>query len=70
MEIKDQGPSPLREAATFPPQADHFLVDLFFICGGPGGFVKAPRHGIKTESLQENSHICISFTNVCVYRLC
>ena len=37
------GPSPLREAATFPPQADHVLVVLFFIRGGPGGCVKAPR---------------------------
>ena len=27
---------PLREAATFPPQADHVLVVFFFICGGPG----------------------------------
>ena len=44
MEGKDQGPSPLREAATFPPQADHVLVVFFFIRGGPGGSVKAPRH--------------------------
>ena len=28
---------PLREAATFPPQADHVLVVFFFIRGGPGG---------------------------------
>ena len=31
------GPSPLREVATFPPQADHVLVVFFFIHGGPGG---------------------------------
>ena len=40
MEGKDQGPSPWRESATSPPQADHVLVDLFFIHGihaGPGG---------------------------------
>ena len=37
MERKALGPSPLREAATFPPQADHVLVDLVFILGGPGG---------------------------------
>ena len=34
---------PLRETATFPPQADHVLVVFFFICGGPGGCVKAPQ---------------------------
>ena len=28
---------PLREVATFPPQADHVLVVFFFIHGGPGG---------------------------------
>ena len=28
---------PLREAATFPPQADHVLVVFFVICGGTGG---------------------------------
>ena len=44
MEKKALGPSPLREAATFPPQADHVLVVFFFIRGGPGGCVKAPRH--------------------------
>ena len=27
---------PLREAATFPPQADHVLVVFFFIPGGLG----------------------------------
>ena len=36
------GPSPLREAATFPPQADHVLVVLFFIHGGPGAMLKPP----------------------------
>ena len=39
MERKAPGPSPLREAATFPPQADHVFIVLFFIrC------VKAPRN--------------------------
>ena len=36
------GPSPLREAATFPPQADHVLVVFFFIRVGPEGCVKRP----------------------------
>ena len=44
MERKALGPSPLREMATFPPQADHVLVVFFFIRGGPGGCVKAPRY--------------------------
>ena len=44
MKGKDQGPSPLREVATSPPQADHVLVVLFFIRGRPGGCVKAPQH--------------------------
>ena len=42
MEGKALSPSPLREAATFPPQADHVLVDLFFIRGRRGCCVKAP----------------------------
>ena len=33
---------PLREAATFPPQADHVLVVLFFIHGGPVAVLKLP----------------------------
>ena len=28
---------PLRETATFPPQADHVLVVFFFVRGGTGG---------------------------------
>ena len=28
---------PLREAATFPPQADHVLVVFFFLRGGTPG---------------------------------
>ena len=28
---------PLREAATFPPQADHVWVVFFFVRGGTGG---------------------------------
>ena len=43
MEEKALGPSPLREAATFPTQADHVLVVFFFIRGGPGGCIKGPR---------------------------
>ena len=42
MEGKALGPSPLREAATSPPQADHVLVDLFFIHGGWGGLRQSP----------------------------
>ena len=33
---------PLRETATFPPQADHVLVVFFFVCGGPGGAALKP----------------------------
>ena len=43
MERKTLGPSPLRELATSPPQADHVLVVLFFIHGGLGGCIKTPR---------------------------
>ena len=42
MEKKDQGPSPLRETATFPPQADHVLVVFFFIRGGTWGAALKP----------------------------
>ena len=41
-EGKGSGPFTFERSATFPPQADHVLVDLFFICGGLGGCVKAP----------------------------
>ena len=44
MEKKDQGPSPFREATTFPPQADHVLVVLFFIVADRGAALKPPRH--------------------------
>ena len=33
---------PLREAATFPPQADHVLVVFFFGCGGTWGAALKP----------------------------
>ena len=33
---------PLREAATFPPQADHVLVVFFFIHGGTWGAALKP----------------------------
>ena len=33
---------PLRETATFPPQADHVLVVFFFIRGGNGGLSLSP----------------------------
>ena len=46
-------PSPLREAATFPPQADHVLVVFFFGRGRPGGCVKAPRHSILKQRQQQ-----------------
>ena len=39
---KGSGPFSFERSATSPPQADHVLVDLFFICGGLGGCVKAP----------------------------
>ena len=40
---KGFGPFSFERSATFPPQADHVLVDLFFIHGRLGGCVKAPR---------------------------
>ena len=39
---KGSGPFSFERLATSPPQADHVLVDLFFIHGGPGGCVIAP----------------------------
>ena len=33
---------PLRETATFPPQADHVLVVFFFIRGGTWGAALKP----------------------------
>ena len=51
MERKALGPSPLREAS--PPQADHVLVDLFFIHGGRGGgatALKPPRQEVSSIS--------------------
>ena len=39
---KSSGPFTLERLAASPPQADHVLVDLFFIRGGWGGCVKAP----------------------------
>ena len=40
---KGSGPFSFERLATFPPQADHVLVDLFFIHDRPGGCVKAHR---------------------------
>ena len=40
---KGSGPFSFERLATFPPQADHVLVVFFFIRGGPGGCIKAPR---------------------------
>ena len=51
MERKALGPSPLRERATSPPQADHVLVDLFFIHGILGRYVKAPQQRINFDFL-------------------
>ena len=40
---RGSGPfSPLREAATFPPQADHVLVVFFFRRGGTWGAALKP----------------------------
>ena len=50
---KGSGPFSFERSATSPPQADHVLVDLFFICNGPGGCVKAPRH---EKMLSNGSH--------------
>ena len=41
---KGSGLFSFERLATSPPQADHVLVDLFFIHGGWGGCVKAPPH--------------------------
>ena len=43
---KGSGPFSFERLATSPPQEDHVLVDLFFIRGGLGGCVKAPRQPI------------------------
>ena len=56
MEGKALGPSPLREAATFPPQADHVLVVFFFGRGGTwGAALKPPNTGflIKADKILE-----------------
>ena len=45
---------PLREAATFPPQADHVLVVFFFIRGRPECCVKAPRHKLSGVTFRSN----------------
>ena len=37
---KGSGPFSIERPATSPPQADHVLVDLFFIRGGWGAAVK------------------------------
>ena len=46
---KGSGPFSFERLATSPPQADHVLVDLFFIHGGLGGCVKAPRQSYSNE---------------------
>ena len=46
---KSSRPFSFERLAIFPPQADHVLVDLFFIRGGPGGCVKAPRHLVPAQ---------------------
>ena len=53
---------PLREVATFPPQADHVLVVFFFIRGGPGGCVKAPRQYETTKN--SDTQVNLTKTNV------
>ena len=52
------GPSPLREAATCPPQADHVLVVFFFGRGRTrGGCVKAPQQTdtYKSSEIKSNN---------------
>ena len=56
---------PLRETATFPPQADHVLVVFFFIRGGPGGLRLSPRHSslplkLDSEKLIRVLHIFLT----------
>ena len=45
---KSSRPFSFERLAIFPPQADHVLVDLFFIRGRPGGCVKAPQQIVFT----------------------
>ena len=59
---KGSGPFSFERLATFPPQADHVLVVFFFIHGGPGGCVKAPRQlpTLKSSSGDEGGDPLIS----------
>ena len=44
---------PLRETATFPPQADHVLVVFFFVRGGTwGAALKPPTSGARNRDLR------------------
>ena len=51
---KGSGPFSFERSATSPPQADHVLVDLFFIRGVLGGCVKVPRHICSYQSDRQN----------------
>ena len=48
---KGSGPFSFERSATSPPQADHVLVDLFFIHGILGRYVKAPQQRINFDFL-------------------
>ena len=55
---KGSGPFSFERLATSPPQADHVLVDLFFIRGRPAGCVKAPRHmDIKQKLIEQKEEV-------------
>ena len=52
---KGSRPFYFERLATFPPQADHVLVVLFFIRGRPGGCIKAPdRLLLKITKISDN----------------
>ena len=70
MERKTLGPSPLRELATSPPQADHVLVVLFFIHGGLGGCIKAPRHPPTTPPKRSHPHLLTLIPPPLVLSIC
>ena len=46
---------PLRETATFPPQADHVLVVFFFIRGGTWGAALKPPDKKPLNNFEEQA---------------
>ena len=69
--VKGSRPFSFERSATFPPQADHVLVVLSFICGGPGGCVKAPRQRwthLKHEKTPGGSQAYIEPVKQILYR--